>query len=370
MAITFTIERKTESHAGEAIKPSQAPEVKNYISIQVLRGIAALLVVLLHLAGRELICKNVPHVLFPFSFELIGFYAVDTFFTISGFVMCTAHYNDFGVPGRIKIFLQKRFIRLFPFYWITCIPLLFIKHIAFNTKLLGALVLAPMYAGRINTVAWTLGCELIFLLVFALFLRFPRKKLPYLMGGWLACIVIGSSLHLPPLKDFGYFEAFISPFNVDFILGIALGLLVRKTKLLPFSPFLFVGVLAVFAAVPLKNAGIWIDGPFDHIIAISLPSFLIAYGFLALEQQRAVRFPTPLVVLGDASYSVYLVHYVIIDALALTWLQIGSSYALIPWSITLALVVPFVCVTVYFLIEKPIFSALRKLVLPNRAAPK
>jgi peptidoglycan/LPS O-acetylase OafA/YrhL len=280
--------------------------------------------------------------------------------------MCTAHYNEFGVPGRIKIYLQKRFIRLFPFYWITCIPLLLIKKVAINSKLLGSLVLAPMYAGRINTVAWTLGYELIFLLVFAGFMVFPKKVLPFLMAGWFACIVIGTSLHLPPLKDFGYFETFISPYNVDFILGIALGLLVQKTKLLPFSPFLLIGLAALFAAVPLKNAGIWIDGPFDHIVALTLPSFLVAYGFLALEQQRDVRFPTPLVVLGDASYSVYLVHYVIIDALALTWIQIGSSYAIIPWSLTLALVVPFVCVATYFLIEKPIFTALRKMVVKKR----
>ncbi len=80
-----------------------------------------------------------------------------------------------------------------------------------------------------------------------------------------------------------------------------------------------------------------------------------------------VKFPKPLVVLGDASYSVYLVHYVIISALSLTWLQIGSSSILVPWSLTLAVAIPIVCVGVYFLIEKPLFISLRKIISEQKA---
>jgi peptidoglycan/LPS O-acetylase OafA/YrhL len=338
----------------------RASDNKSFVSIQVLRGIAALLVVLLHLSGREALCKNVPHILYPFSSELIGFYAVDTFFIISGFVMCTAHFNDFAQPGRIKVFAQKRFIRLFPFYWLTCIPLLFFKHLPLNSKLLCSLALVPSYAGRINTVAWTLAYELMFLVVFAICLKFPRKNLPYFMAAWFLTIVVANALHPPVLKDLGYFEAFISPYNIDFLLGMALALLVQHTKLLPHKPFILVGLVWLVLATPCKACGFWLNGPFDHIVAITLPSFLIAYGLLALEQQKDVRFPTPFVLLGDASYSVYLVHYVIIDALALTWTQIGSSYAIIPWSLATATVIPFVCVCTYLFVEKPIFEGLRK----------
>jgi exopolysaccharide production protein ExoZ len=350
-----------------ALKP---PAVgTSFVSIQVLRGIAALLVVLLHLAGREAQFKTVPHILYPFSSELIGFFAVDTFFIISGFVMCTAHFNDFEIPGRIKLFLQKRFIRLFPFYWLTCIPLLFVKHMPVNSKLLCALALVPHYAGRINTVAWTLAYELMFLVMFAMCLRFSRKSLPYLMGAWFVCIILGNAISVPELKDLGYFKTFISPYNIDFLLGIGLSVLVQKTKLLPYPPFLAVGIVTLLAAVPLKQAGIWISGPFDHIITIAIPSALLAYGMLALEQQRDVRFPTPLVALGDASYSVYLVHYVLIDTFSTVWFQVGTSNALIAWSLACASLIPFVCVGVYYFIEKPLFTGLRNRII-KRANPR
>jgi exopolysaccharide production protein ExoZ len=359
------LETKTKP---SALKP---PAVgTSFVSIQVLRGVAALLVVLLHLAGRESQYKSVPHILYPFSSELIGFFAVDTFFIISGFVMCTAHFNDFEVAGRIKLFLQKRFIRLFPFYWLTCIPLLFIKHIHFNSKLLCSALLVPHYAGRINTVAWTLAYELMFLVIFACCLRFSRKTLPYLMGAWFMCIIGGNMISVPELKDLGYFQTFISPYNIDFLLGIGLSMLVHKSKLLPYPPFLIVGIALLLAAVPLKQVGIWVSGPFDHVIMIALPSALLAYGLLALEQQRDVRFPTPLVALGDASYSVYLVHYVLIDAFSTVWPQVGSSYALVAWSAACACIIPFLCVGVYNFIEKPLFTGLRNLIIKRTDSRK
>lgn len=341
---------------------------KSLVSIQVLRGVAALLVVLLHLAGREGQCPGAPHILQPFSSEFFGFYAVNTFFIISGFVMCTAHYDDFGSAGKVKVYLQKRFIRLFPFYWLTCIPLILLKKLAIDTTLVGALCLVPVYAGRINRVAWTLSYELLFLCVFAVLMLFPRKLLPVFMTLWLACILVGSSISLPTLQDGGYLATLVNPYNIDFLLGIALALLVKQTKMLPYPPFLIVGAVALILATPLKEHGVWIYSSFVHILAIALPSFLITYGLIALEKQRTFKFPKPLVVLGDASYSVYLVHYVIISALSLTWRQIGSSAILVPWSLTLAVAIPLICVGVYFLIEKPMFTALRKTISKRKAA--
>jgi peptidoglycan/LPS O-acetylase OafA/YrhL len=69
------------------------------------------------------------------------------------------------------------------------------------------------------------------------------------------------------------------------------------------------------------------------------------------------------VALGDASYSVYLVHYVLIDAFSTVWPQVGSSYALVFWSAACACIIPFVCVGVYNFIEKPLFTGLRNLII-------
>ena len=83
-------------------------------SIQALRGIAALLVVVLHsyvyLEARNIIPK-VPTLVDS------GRAGVDIFFVISGFIMVLISGNSFGKPGAPQRFLIRRIIRIVPIYW-------------------------------------------------------------------------------------------------------------------------------------------------------------------------------------------------------------------------------------------------------------
>ena len=88
---------------------------KTLYSIQVLRGVAALFVVVLHayvhLEARSLI-PEVP------SFVNSGRAGVDIFFVISGFIMVYISGNKFGKKGVALDFLVKRIIRVVPIYWV------------------------------------------------------------------------------------------------------------------------------------------------------------------------------------------------------------------------------------------------------------
>ena len=82
-------------------------------NIQVLRGLAALAVVVFH-AREEIEDVGIETTLPSF---LPGAFGVDIFFVISGFVMVYACAQHFGDARSILPFLRKRVIRIVPLYW-------------------------------------------------------------------------------------------------------------------------------------------------------------------------------------------------------------------------------------------------------------
>src|SRR5215831_950835 len=92
--------------------------MKKNESIQILRAIAALLVVYVHsldLVGGH----SNPHQPFFFNLAHFGACGVDIFFSISGFILSTVVLRSRpGTPLASGDFLVRRFIRIFPIYWI------------------------------------------------------------------------------------------------------------------------------------------------------------------------------------------------------------------------------------------------------------
>src|SRR5687767_12943440 len=87
--------------------------------IQVLRGFAAIAVLLYHTG----IYTNIYLGNSFFSFEY-GTLGVDFFFTLSGFIITYIHLKDIKERGSVTNFTGRRFIRVFPFYWLTLLALI------------------------------------------------------------------------------------------------------------------------------------------------------------------------------------------------------------------------------------------------------
>src|SRR3954454_3990840 len=87
------------------------------VSLQGLRGVAALLVLLAHsstIAGSGKYLDHDPtHGLF-----LFGSSGVYLFFVLSGFIIAHVHADDVGRPGAAGRYLWRRFARIYPFYWV------------------------------------------------------------------------------------------------------------------------------------------------------------------------------------------------------------------------------------------------------------
>ena len=148
------------------------PTPSTFHSIQLLRALAALLVVLFHThtafseAGSDLLFGDEEYV---FAFGAVG---VHIFFVISGFIMIvTSRFEPSFQPFE---FMRRRLLRIYPVYWI-CAAL----YLAFHTfigelydisvgQVAGALVLWPGHASSVIGPAWTLAYEMFFYLSFAL----------------------------------------------------------------------------------------------------------------------------------------------------------------------------------------------------------
>ena len=277
------------------------------LSIQYLRATAALMVVGYH------VC------LFGFrtGFE-IGAAGVDVFFIISGFILWTVAAER---PLPPLTFLWRRIGRVAPLYWIVTLAvaaiaarwpeMLFdarptLRHLALSL----AFVHHTNPAGQPNpvlSVGWSLNNEALFYILFALIL-FTRaqdrlRNLALALG-----LVVLIAVKIPHLYYIGYSGMFL-----QFLAGAWLA----KRRLEGRMPDRRMGWLLILCAI----AGFAILDPFDlyetltRPITWGAPALALVAGAVTLEARNPLPDIAPLRFLGDASYSIYLIHWPVISIL-------------------------------------------------------
>ncbi len=278
------------------------------LSIQYLRALAAVLVLLSHAAW-----KGTQHAGDPMGWFRIGACGVDVFFVISGYVMCHTTRHKHGSVHEVMRFMGHRIGRIIPLYWALSLFALAAYLLApsmvnsggARTDILKSFLLIPTDGSYLIQAGWTLSYEFFFYALFGMGLLLPR-----LSGHVLTCLALmalflwGRVLEAGPGLG-GPLTAFATDaILVNFIFGIALYHLdVRKT--LPMwgvAPVILLSI-AWFVAV---NQG-WVQFHY-RCVRYGVPAFLLCWGLTRLEAYLQARPSRWLSYLGDASYSVYLVH--------------------------------------------------------------
>src|SRR4051812_16613211 len=95
--------------------------MKTIHTLQAYRGLAALLVVFSH--AQNIYAKYGPSPGWPVLFQF-GSAGVQFFFVLSGFIMLWVHAADIGRPAAAGKYFHKRFIRIYPIYWVATLILL------------------------------------------------------------------------------------------------------------------------------------------------------------------------------------------------------------------------------------------------------
>lgn len=307
--------------ADQLLAPAKAGR---YGFIDSLRGIAALMVIYLHMAGHlrveGLIGNSVEDALLWFFKYVVdmGKVGVVVFFAVSGFVIPFTLTKKSGAP--LRTFVVSRFFRLYPVYWLSVavgtvvIWLMHDKAPALTTYLMN-LTMLQQFVGVTNILGlyWTLQIELVFYVMCAgLFVM-----------GWLGdrrkIFVVASIM-----------------------LGIALALAAARYgtgKKLPVALFLALGFMfwgciwrdyVIDGVVEAKRLGlIWLgafaalmpgisllayntDMGFDETWYRYLISYYVAAGILLACTTKFRLEGAFFSWLGKISYSVYLFHGIVI----------------------------------------------------------
>lgn len=341
-----------------APNPSVA-KTKVIQSVQAARGIAALLVVICH-SGAFLgqvpgLWQRLPIYLWSRGTVL----GVQMFFVISGLVIFRAHRRDLDQPHKAAAFCWKRFRRIYPLYWIFLSLTLWKHHAAsdlypnYHVPIVIASNYLLVHLFSFHTImvqAWTLFDEIQFYIVFAICIV-NRKIGLTLLCVWLAA----SLLFLTPATP--YWLIVFSPYHLLFGLGILVALALETRKRIPASPLFWLGMF-LFAGALI------IAGPFDNGVIVRLAAGVgaacLLLGAALLERQRRLKIPRWLDLLGDASYSIYLVHFMVISTIA-RFAYAHWSHLPIPiggWMLLFILSGVGFGIAAHYVVELPLLNAL------------
>jgi exopolysaccharide production protein ExoZ len=340
----------------------KAPQ--SFRTIQALRAIAALMVVIYHVLDMWAlrIDASAPGVTW-----VNGAAGVDIFFVISGFVMVVASRRLASRPHAWRTFIQHRIVRIVPLYWLLTTAKLILVFVFADLALRSNLDLDyvvrsylffPLVDGAghfrpLLPVGWTLTYEFLFYLLFALALALRVDVLRVLLPG-LGLIVVAALLRG------GSWPAWTILFDtivVEFIFGVALAKAVLRRWVLPpaLAASCVVAGFVLILTVPEGAQNV-------RTLTWGVPALAIVAGAVSLEARLARMLPGWLLLLGDASYAIYLTHGFVVPAIGLVVIAWHGSGLLAETMAMLACLAAssVVGTVVYRIVERPIMHALKR----------
>jgi len=296
--------------------------------VQYLRGIAAVMVVVSHCYLYA--SKTSPGLAALPWMPAYGFFGVAIFFVISGFIMYfTSRDRWSGSAEEAKGFALRRLHRIVPLYWlVTAITIAMIlvagaddAHVKLSWReVVQSLLFFPYGFNGINFrpivgVGWTLDFEMFFYALFATGLLLPRRLgLPLVLGLIVATIAIGATGALGRSPAAAFAQPIVGLFGVGILLGWAHEQLQFRLSYWRGSALLYVFLLVspiVLAAAPRIESQLWFNP-----VLWSYATVCVVVGVFTAAPRRmsaAERFG---LLLGGASYLLYLIHPLVIRILA------------------------------------------------------
>lgn len=352
-------------------------------SVQVLRALAALMVVLGHAQHDAVVTAGRTGLAFARNHLLPWGAGVDLFFVISGFIMVHASARLFGAPGAAREFMRRRLIRIVPLYWLLASAYLVLAHGIGGAVERPSPDLAGLAASYLfwpydlfrdgvprpfYDLGWTLNYEMFFYLLFAAFIALPRNRAVASVSLVLAAGVAIASLATP---DFTAMAFWTRPIVLEFVLGMGIALAANGGLRLPRAAAMMAlgAALAILVFDPMGAAGkpaTWIaPNGWLRLAGWGLPAGL-AVAALVLVARNKAALPGPLarfwIALGDASYALYLVHPFVIVAGRKLWLALGLHQFLGLWPMVGAMVAGSIAAAflLHHGVEKPMTSWLQR----------
>lgn len=295
--------------------------------IQVMRGVAALLVVFYHSALIMEKDKYFAQISFEKFFHF-GDAGVDFFFVLSGFIIVYVHKAWIGDIRKAPVYILRRLIRLYPLYWVV---FLFTLPLAYFVRGLPdiASVISSFFLIKhemIVYVAWTLVYEMFFYCMFTILIINKR------VGSWFFCIwllmIVFNNYEIIFFQNWFYLSGsqYVSPYNLHFFLGMFAAIFVKRGWLEDSKIALSLGVIGTVcfmavAVLDLNNDELYFN------IFYGLSAVLMIVGYSIYELKNNILYNNVLLLLGASSYSIYLVHSQILSGIA----KVSSYFGIVDY---------------------------------------
>ncbi|NTW23338.1 MAG: acyltransferase [Lentimicrobium sp.] len=290
--------------------------MKNRVqSLDYLRGLMALGIMVYHYftwTGFKFGAETFP--------GKIGIYGVSVFYVLSGLTLFIVYNNKLSFLN-IHHYFIKRVFRIFPLLWLSILLSVFLLNhkTDLTTLLLNLTGLFGFVAHDryIAIASWSIGNELVFYTIFPLILlsgrwtRFAPHLFFLISAGIGVYFAFSVMIFNMPLRF--QWSNYLNPLNQVMLFsgGVLIGRLLSGKKL---PPYLGIALLAfagmAFIFYPVKGDQSTLIAGFNRI-AFVLLSFAITASFLMIDFKPGKIAGFILSRLGEASYSVYLLHPIV-----------------------------------------------------------
>jgi len=272
----------------------------------------------------------------------VGVYGVSIFYVLSGLTLYYVYYDKMTPSmDEVLAFFKKRVFRILPLLWlVTILSIVLLKQkqdistIVYNlTGLFGFLE----WNKYIATGAWSIGNELVFYVFFPLFIMAAkRSKISFALFSvlifsiylYFTFFVLTTSLELSD-----QWRDYVNPLNQLFFFlgGFLIGYIFKNVVI---KNFLSIAIILIgfglFVLYPVTGNQVYLVTGFTRV-TFTLSCLLICLGFYKLTIKLPDTLHKPLTLLGEASYSVYLLHpivYFIISSKYMVPLSGGVRFTL------------------------------------------
>ncbi|HTO41567.1 MAG TPA: acyltransferase [Rhizomicrobium sp.] len=331
------------------------------LSIQVARGVAALLVVLYHASRMVALPQYAGEQGFD-GFFAFGHSGIDFFFVLSGFIIYFVHHADLGHPQALPHYAWRRVTRIYPSYWLitaAMVVLLVAKHDPSLTTrhILHSIFLIADTHLPLLEVGWTLVFEMMFYAVFALgILNFRLGVAAIVLWGMLIVAGIGTGSEYPMLRTAGSYR------GMEFVIGIFAAMIVLNTHVRGPLLILWTGIAGFLAIGLAENVGLltWNAAPTNLLFATMAGVMIV--GMAAAEQKGALKVDKVSEFFGGMSYLLYLVHPLIVGQTFRALQFAGVVHAIPGWASVLLASACAILVAglLYRYFEQPVLAALNR----------
>jgi peptidoglycan/LPS O-acetylase OafA/YrhL len=319
--------------------PSAAPEGRVFHTLDALRGIGAVGVVLYHLKSLFL----------PVAAPG-GYLAVDLFFMLSGVVLSHAYEARFRVGMGTLAFMRARLIRLYPLYLMGTLFGIVVTLASMRghnvldwdvSSLLQASVLALLFLPSfsvspvnrlfpLNIPCWTMAAEILVNLLFVIFWPLLTSRRLIFISLLSGCAVVWAIVHQGNI-DQGSTASSLVVGLVRTVFGFSVGVLIARHIRQTLRRENNLSVLAIVAVFVIAIIGWPRDGlraVWDAVCLLLVFPTIVYFGTLIDPDSRLRRIAT---FFGVTSYAVYVLHtplsYVVNSTIRISARGSGAPYS-------------------------------------------